>query len=118
MKFKRIRDYIKPIKTGAGVTIGYKVIKDKTYHSKRYNKNIDIKTTDKPYDGATGAFDIDSFAWVFHDVLKRELKFSDGSGCSNWQASFVIYDILKEDGFGFRARTWYISTLVWGTFVD
>lgn len=118
MTFKKINGYIRPIKTGAGAVIGYKVIKDKTYYSKRYGKTVEIKTTDKPYDGATGAFDIDSFAWVFHDVLKRDKCFSDGTYCSNTQASFVIYDILREDGFWFRARSWYLATLVWGTFVS
>ena len=114
MKFKRIRDYIKPIKTGAGVTIGYKVIKNKTYHSKRYNKDIDIKTTDKPYDGATWAKDVDSLAWPMHDVLCREGCFSDGSECNNWQASRVISDILKDDGYWFRARLWFAGTWLIG----
>ena len=67
-----IYEYIKKIETGDGDILGYIIIKNKTYYSDRYNKTVDIKTTDKPYDGATGAFDIDSFGWLFHDVLKRD----------------------------------------------
>ncbi len=112
-----IYEYIKRIKTGSGSTIGYKVIKGKDYFSKRYQKHVNIRVTDKPYDGATGAKDINSFGWLFHDVLKREKRFSDGSVCTNHQASTVLYDILKSEGRCFRARSWYLSTLVWGTFV-
>ena len=112
-----IYDYVKEIKTGAGVTIGYRVIKDKDYFSKRYQKHIRIKTTDKPYDGATGVKDINSFGWLFHDVLKREKKFADGSRCSNWQASCVLRDILKSEGRYIRCNTWFIGTLIWGFFV-
>lgn len=112
-----IYDYVDPIKTGDGLIIGYKVIRYKSYFSRRYQKRIEIKTTDKPYDGATGAFDIDSFGWLFHDVLKRDKKFSDGSKCSNWQASQVLSDILKSEGRWFRSKTWFLSTLAWGTFV-
>jgi len=71
----------------------------------------------QPYDGATGAMDIDSFGWLFHDVLKRDKCFWDGSKCTNWQASQVLSDILKSEGRWFRSRTWFFSTLLWGTFV-
>ncbi len=112
-----IYEYITQIKTGDGVVIGYRVIKAKAYFSKRYGRAVRIRTTDKPYDGATGAIDIDSFGWIFHDVLKRDKCFSDGSMCTNWQASQVLSDILKSEGRWFRSRTWFISTLLWGTFV-
>ena len=112
-----IYDYVVPITTGSDKIIGYRVIKDKTYWSRRYEKHVRILTTDKPYDGATGAFDIDSFGWLFHDVLKRDKKFSDGSTCTNWQASQILSDILKGEGRWFRASTWFLSTLLWGTIV-
>ena len=109
-----IYEYIEKIKTGSGKVIGYRVIKDKSYYSERYDKFIKIKTTDKPYDGATGAMDIDSFSWVFHDVLCRDGCFSDGSKCTNWQASKVCSDILKSEGRWFRSRSWFLATLVFG----
>ena len=109
-----IYDYIETINTGSGKVIGYKVIKDKTYHSKRYAKSVTIKATDKPYDGATGAMDIDSFGWLFHDVLCRDGCFDDGTPCNNWQASMVLSDILEEEGRWFRARSWFIATWLFG----
>jgi len=112
-----IYEYVTPLRTGNKGRIEYKVIKGKTYHSDRYNKDVSIKTTDKPYDGATGAKDINSFGWLFHDVLKRNKKFADGSVCSNLRASKVLYDILKAEGRWFRARSWFLSTLIWGKFV-
>ncbi|MEE8288947.1 MAG: hypothetical protein V3R25_05995 [Nitrosomonadaceae bacterium] len=95
----------------------YKVFNEKTYFSKRYGKHIDITVDDPPYDGASGAKDINSFGWLFHDVLKRDKKWSDGTRCSNSKASWVLYDILKSEGRWFRARTWYVSTLAWGAIV-
>ena len=109
-----IYQYIEPIKTGDGKVIGYLVIKNKSYFSKRYQKRVEIKTTDKPYDGATGAFDIDSFGWLFHDVLCRDGCFSDKSRCTNIQASFVLSDILSAEGRWFRQGSWFFATWLFG----
>lgn len=109
-----IYEYIEPIMTGDDLVIGYKVIKSKSYFSKRYQKRIDILTTDRAYDGATGAFDIDSFGWLFHDVLCRDGCFSDKSKCTNWQASKVLSDILKEEGRWFRSNSWLVATWLFG----
>lgn len=110
----KIYEYVEPIRTGSGFVIGYQVIKSKSYFSKRYGKRVNIYTIDPPYDGATGACDIDSLGWVFHDVLCRDGVFADGSPCTNWQASKVLTDILKDDGFWFRARTWFAATWLFG----
>jgi len=90
--------------------------KEFTYHSPRYNKHI---TVAKGYvsDGATGARDVDTSAWWCHDVVKQYDVFDDNSTCSNLQASYILYDILKSEGYWFRARSWFISTLAWGTVV-
>jgi len=109
-----IYDYIKKIKTGSGVVIGYRVIKHKSYFSKRYQKRVDIKITDKPYDGASGAKDINSFGWLFHDVLCRDGCFADGTKCTNWQASQVLSDILKSEGRWFRSKSWLWATWLFG----
>lgn len=111
---KSIYEYVEPIKTGSGVVIGYRVIKSKSYFSKRYQKRIDILKTDKPYDGATGAFDIDSLGWLFHDVLCRDGCFADGTKCTNWQASMVLSEILAEEKRWFRAKTWFVATWLFG----
>lgn len=109
-----IYDYVEQIKTGAGVTIGYQVMKDYHYFSKRYRKHVVVRATDKPYDGASGAIDIDSFGWLIHDVLCREGEFEDGTICTNWQASKVLSDILKSEGRWFRGRSWFIATWLFG----
>ena len=65
-------------------------------------------------DGATGAFDLNSKSWWVHDRLCNTGLFDDGSKCSNLQASTIIYDILKNEGRWFRARTWFAATLLFG----
>ena len=114
MKYKLIADYVDVVKVKGKTR--YQVTQYKSYYSNRYNKHICITPQDPTYDGATGARDIDSFGWLYHDVLKRDKAFSDGTKCSNWQASMVLYDILVEEDRWFRARSWWLSTLAWGTF--
>lgn len=97
-------------------TFDYVVTNSVTYYCKRYNKFIEVKVSDI-FDGATGAMDIDCFGWLIHDVLKRDKCFQDGSKCSNLQASHILSDILKQQGYNIRARTWFITTLAWGTIV-
>lgn len=113
-RHESIYDYVAPIKTGSGVVIGYKVFKNKMYYSRRYNKDVEITVSDKPYDGATFATDINSFGWLFHDVLCRDGKFKDGTPCNNLQASTVLSDILKSEGRWFRARSWFLGTWLFG----
>lgn len=112
-----IFEHLGLITDGSDVVLGYRVIKDYHYFSKRYQKHIVARVSDKPYDGATGAIDINSYGWLIHDVVKRDKCFSDGSECSNLQASCILYDILKSEGRWFRARSWYLTTLIWGSIV-
>lgn len=88
-----------------------------TYHSKRYGKSITI-----PYgyvsDGSTGGVDVYSRSWWVHDKLTDECRWDDGTICTNKQASYVIYDILREEGRWFRARTWFVATLLWGNYQE
>ena len=81
----------------------------------RYGKSISI-TAAEGYrsDGATWAYDLNSKSWWFHDYLCDFGIFDDGSKCTNWQASMIIYDILKSEGKWFRARTWFLGTLIGG----
>lgn len=106
--------HIEPIRTGDGVIIGYEVIRNYTYYSKRYDRYVKLKMTDKPYDGATWARDIVSFGWPIHDVLCRDGVFADGTKCTNWQASQILQDILKAENRWFRAHTWFWATLFFG----
>jgi hypothetical protein len=83
------------------------------YYSWRYDKFVTVPVG-YPSDGATGARDIDSDGWWVHDKLCDTGLFDDGTKCNNWQASMILYDILKAEGYWFRARTWLISTYAMG----
>ena len=91
----------------------YIVLVDLWYFSKRYNKWIVCEKGDVS-DGATGAFDIDSFSWLFHDEVCNTGKFNDATKLTNWQASSIVHDILLEEGRCIRAKTWRYATFLAG----
>lgn len=82
-------------------------------YSSRYGKEVFVPAGRRS-DGATGAWDIISEAWWVHDELCNIGKFKDDSPCTNLQASTVLYDILRSEGYWFRARTWFTATLLFG----
>jgi len=104
-----IFNYIEPCSDGRN----YIIHKTMCYYSQRYSKLIVARVGDV-FDGATGAFDIDTRAWIFHDILCRDGFFNDGTPCTNWQASLVLKDILAEDGKWFRQYTWFAATWIFG----
>jgi len=106
-------DYVNIIYNKDSDTVGYLVHTEYKYYSKRYKKWV-VAHVDFPSDGATGALDINSFAWLLHDKLCVTGVFEGGTVCNNWQASMVCSDILKRDGFWFRARTWKYMTWSFG----
>lgn len=75
------------------------------YFSVRYQKWITVPVGYFT-DGATGGFDVCPYSWIIHDWLcgnwsgkgpKPEGgKFDDGYPCTNWQASTIHSDLLKE----------------------
>ena len=83
------------------------------YRSPRYSKTVVVP---KGYasDGATGARDVNSRAWWVHDKLCDTGTWDDGSPCTNWQASTVLCDVLREDGFWFRGFSWWLPTWLFG----
>ncbi len=92
---------------------GYEATAAATYYSPRYNRSITVPEGFYS-DGATWAPDIDSDAWWFHDVLCRYGKWDDGTACSRWQASTVLYDIMRRDGFRWLAPWWWAATYLFG----
>ena len=48
-------------------------------------------------DGATGAIDIRSSAWWFHDKFCNTGKWDNGDRVSNWEASAVLARILRTE---------------------
>lgn len=91
----------------------YKVKSNLAYYSKRYDKWITVKAGDKS-DGATSAPDIDSWCWLIHDDLCNFGVFEDGSKCTNWQASMILSDILREEKRYLRSLTWFTGTWLFG----
>lgn len=91
----------------------YLAISHLKYYSKRYNKYITINQNYNS-DGATGAWDIVSFAWWVHDKLCEKGKWDDGISITNWQCSTVLFDILTEEGKIFRNHWWKYSTFLFG----
>ena len=83
------------------------------YHSTRYDKSIYLKKGMRS-DGATWAVDVISKGWWVHDELCNTGRFSDGSKCSNWQASRILSDILKSEGYWFRSKSWLFATFLFG----
>ena len=55
-----IYKHLEVIKDGSRTVIGYRVIKDYDYFSKRYQKHVVARKGDI-FDGATGAVDINSY---------------------------------------------------------
>lgn len=113
LKKHSVFDYVKLIKASSGAVLGYEVLFNVAYFSKRYRKYITVEAKDIS-DGATTAPDIDSFSWLFHDEVCEEGAFNDGTKATNWQASKILSDILSEEGKWFRAKTWFAATWLFG----
>lgn len=105
-------DYIIETKDRNGKT-WYVTTHKLRYFSKRYKRWI-VCQRHFVSDGATGAYDIDSFGWLFHDKLCDTGMFDDSSQCTNWQASSVVSDILRNEGRYIRAQTWRYATFIGG----
>lgn len=92
---------------------GYTLTHSLAFYSERYDKWVFVDAGDFT-DGATGALDIDSFGWVFHDELCRTGKFADGTKCNNLQASAILSDILDGENRWFRTYSWFLATWLFG----
>ena len=92
---------------------GYTVKTAIYYYSRIYKKDIKINENFTS-DGATFYWDLDSLFWIVHDYLKLKRKWSDGSHCSDWQASIVAFDILVSENRFFHAPIVFLGTLLWG----
>ena len=92
---------------------GYKVLHQYHYHSNRYKRDIIIP---KGFysDGATDAIDINSDAWIVHDYICRYGIWYGGEKICNFQASMIVYDILKEEGHDIRKYAWFLATFLFG----
>jgi len=91
------------------VKVAYELHEPIAYFSPRYKKWITAAVG--VYDGASGpAEDLVSEAWFIHDQLCNTGKFDDGTPCSNWQASWILSDLLGREGRWGRRWTWLVAT--------
>jgi len=91
----------------------YTVKKLIEYESRYTGKEVSILKGFKS-DGATFYWDLNSKFFIVHDYLKSTRKWSDGSHCSNFQASVVAFDILWSENRVIHAPIVFTGTLVWG----
>ena len=75
----------------------YTIIVRTEVYSNRYNKSV-ILPLNFMSDGATKAIDLCPVAFFAHDKLCVEGVWSDGSPCTNRQASTFYSDLLRENG--------------------
>lgn len=97
------------------------------YFSPRYKRWVFVPEG-RDSDGATGAKDLTgpipctkngkpfkaSLSWWVHDELCLQGEWFDGTPVKNWHASLVLRDILRDEGYTFRARTWTWATYLFG----
>ena len=83
------------------------------YFSKRYKRRLSMSVDDE-FDGATFYFDLDSWFWPWHDIAKRDSKWSDGTHLSNFKSSVVAFDILWSEKRYIHAPIVFTGTLLWG----
>ena len=105
----------------------YKLLEEIRHYSKRYNRWI-VVPKGRQSDGATGAKDLKgdikclkngepfeaSESWWVHDEGCLTGEWQDGTQITNWQLSWVLRDILKAEGHGFRKSTWLFMTFLFG----
>lgn len=83
------------------------------YYSPRYNRTVTVPEGFES-DGATGGIDIESDSWWVHDKLCNCCTWDDGTLATNWQASWVLSDILYSEGHKIRAFYWGWLTFIAG----
>jgi len=83
------------------------------YFSPRYGKTISVPVG-YTSDGATGAMDIISASWWVHDRMCDGSGWDDGTQPTRWEASQVLHDILKAEGYWMRAEYWRLATYWFG----
>lgn len=92
----------------------YRLLESIVYFDKRSGKFVTIPVG-YISNGASGpAIDIASLSWWVHDWLVETMKWDDGSYCSIWDSSLVLHDILMEENRWFRAKTWFLATMIFG----
>jgi hypothetical protein len=93
---------------------GYILLENVLVYSERYDKYISA-AEGEVFDGATGAIDLNPLCFIPHDVLCRDACFSDGTPCTNHQASMVYFDQMRKYGYSrIRSSIRYVATFLFG----
>lgn len=66
-----------------------------------------------PSDGATGAFDINSSYWKFHDVARDRGVWDDGTPITPREQSQIARNCLLHEGRPKRAKYIFWATYLW-----
>lgn len=91
----------------------YLLDEDFKWFSWRYGLYVKARAGER-FDGVTGWRDIESSAWLVHDILCRDGIFSDGTKCTAWQCMMCLFDRLREEGRLWEGIFWPPATLLFG----
>ena len=87
------------------------------YYSPRYRKTVTCPEG-MVSDGASGpAEDVASLSWWVHDRVCTTFEWDDHTECPPWEGSTILHDILLAEGRWFRARSWWLATIIAQTWV-
>lgn len=102
-------------------TGGYRVLREYTYYSPRYDKRLTIKAGSFS-NGANWVPDpMGTDAWVIHDYICNKEnwpdgvpRWDDGTQIVNWDASMVLKDVSQRDGYSAFATVAFWATYFFG----
>jgi hypothetical protein len=77
----------------------YKLEEPIMYISHRYSKTITVRSIIPLH--------------CRYDILVSTMQWDDGSYCNPWKSSMVLHDILLKENRWFRAKTWFIATMIY-----
>lgn len=85
---------------------------EKTYTCPDTGKTL-TRPAGYPSDGASGAFDIQSSYWKFHDVACDKAMWDDGTPMTAKDCSNIARNCLLNEGRPVRAKYIYWATYAW-----
>ena len=85
---------------------------EKTYTCPQTGKTL-TRPAGYPSDGATGALDINSGYWKFHDVACDKAVWDDGTPMTAKDCSNIARNCLLHEGRPIRAKYIYWATYLW-----
>jgi hypothetical protein len=84
-----------------------------SWYAERYDEEV-LCEVGMTSDGATCAMDIESIGWWVHDKLCETGRWLSGKRLCNFEASTVLFDILRAEGHKWRDFWWFLTTFLGG----